>query len=136
VPMMEVHETAHAQGDSMSVGADYETLFTWDYEKGGRPKLARLYEKAKTSQWNAETDLPWHIEVDQEAVAAANSVANVGFDRTVDWTGTEMERWGDQEWLQFGVESQNWTLSQFLHGEQGALVCTSRIVETVPWIDA
>src|SRR5205807_2970771 len=36
----------------------------------------------------------------------------------------------------FGVESQNWTLSQFLHGEQGALVCTARIVETVPWIDA
>jgi hypothetical protein len=27
-------------------------------------------------------------------------------------------------------------LSQFLHGEQGALLCTARIVETVPWIDA
>ena len=25
---------------------------------------------------------------------------------------------------------------QFLHGEQGALVCTAKIVETVPWIDA
>ena len=35
-----------------------------------------------------------------------------------------------------GVESQNWTLSQFLHGEQGALVCTAKIVESVPWIDA
>ena len=33
-------------------------------------------------------------------------------------------------------ESQNWTLSQFLHGEQGALICTAQIVETVPWIDA
>ena len=27
-------------------------------------------------------------------------------------------------------------LSQFMHGEQGALVCTAKIVETVPWIDA
>ena len=27
-------------------------------------------------------------------------------------------------------------VSQFLHGEQGALLCTARIVETVPWIDA
>ncbi len=27
-------------------------------------------------------------------------------------------------------------MSQFLHGEQGALVCTAKIVETVPWIDA
>jgi hypothetical protein len=34
------------------------------------------------------------------------------------------------------VESQNWTLSQFMHGEQGALVCTAKIVESVPWIDA
>ena len=31
---------------------------------------------------------------------------------------------------------QNWMLSQFLHGEQGALLCTAKIVETVPWIDA
>ena len=27
-------------------------------------------------------------------------------------------------------------MSQFLHGEQGALICTAKIVETVPWIDA
>ena len=30
----------------------------------------------------------------------------------------------------------NWTLSQFLHGEQGALLCTAKIIETVPWYDA
>ncbi len=35
-----------------------------------------------------------------------------------------------------GVESMNWRLSQFMHGEQGALICTAKIVETVPWIDA
>ena len=38
--------------------------------------------------------------------------------------------------MTFGVESQNWTLSHFLHGEQGALICTAKIVESVPWIDA
>jgi hypothetical protein len=27
-------------------------------------------------------------------------------------------------------------MSQFLHGEQGALLCTAKIVETVPWYDA
>ena len=43
---------------------------------------------------------------------------------------------GDKEWTEFGVESQNWRLSQFMHGEQGALLCTAKIVETVPWIDA
>ena len=34
------------------------------------------------------------------------------------------------------IEGQNWRLSQFMHGEQGALLCTAKIVETVPWIDA
>ncbi|HEY2997725.1 MAG TPA: ferritin-like domain-containing protein, partial [Acidimicrobiales bacterium] len=50
--------------------------------------------------------------------------------------GTPFAAWGPEEWIQVGVESQNWTLSQFMHGEQGALLCTAKIVETVPWIDA
>ncbi len=114
-----------------------DAIFTWDYEKGARPKLNRLYEKAKSSMWNAETDLDWSIEVDQEEVVRNNAIANpAGLNGGVDMTGTPFEKWGDKEWLQLGVESQNWTLSQFLHGEQGALVCTARIVESVPWIDA
>ena len=36
-----------------------DAIFTWDYEKGKRPALNKLYEKAKTSQWNGETDLDW-----------------------------------------------------------------------------
>jgi hypothetical protein len=112
--------------------------FTWDYAKGTRPKLDKLYEKAKRAQWNAQTDLPWEIEVDQEKVAAANAAANgdVGRWADTDTAGTVLERWSDADWLRLGVENQNWLLSQFLHGEQGALLCTAKIVETVPWIDA
>ena len=114
-----------------------EAIFTWDYAKGARPPLEKLYEKAKTSMWNGETDLPWDTEVDQEAVVIANSEAMYGGDMIdVDVKGTAFEKWGDAEWLNFGVQSQNWMLSQFLHGEQGALICTAKIVETVPWIDA
>jgi len=120
-----------------AVESEFETIFTWDYEKGSRPKLNRLYEKAKTSMWNAETDLDWSIEVDQEEVVRNNTIANPGLTNgDADMTGTPFETWGDKEWLEFGIESQNWMLSQFLHGEQGALVCTARIVESVPWIDA
>ena len=115
-----------------------EAEFTWDYEKGRRAKLDRLYEKAKTAQWNARTDLPWETPVDQEAVVMANFATHpdqLGWsERTL--AGTSLEKWGDKEWLRFGVENQNWTLSQFMHGEQGALLCTAKIVETVPWIDA
>jgi hypothetical protein len=116
-----------------SVRTDADAVFTWSYERS-RPALVKLYEKAKTSMWNAN-DLPWDTEVDQEKVAAENQNQN-GFNREGDFTGTPFATWGDKEWIRFGVESQNWTLSQFMHGEQGALICTAQIVETVPWIDA
>jgi hypothetical protein len=123
-------EVIHAVKDNA------DAIFTWDYEKGARPALNKLYEKAKTAQWNGETDLPWETEVDQEEVVIANAAANGRDQDAIDLTGTSLEKWGDDEWLQFGIESQNWTLSQFMHGEQGALICTAKIVETVPWIDA
>src|SRR3954447_381767 len=119
-----------------TVRAEADALFTWDYERS-RPALVKLYEKAKTSQWNAETDLDWSIEVDQAAVVLANQ-AQMGsaFAETIDLKGTVFETWKDDDWIQLGIESQNWSLSQFMHGEQGALICTAQIVETVPWIDA
>jgi len=123
----DVDEAAHA------VRAESDAIFTWDYEQTRKP-LLKLYEKAKTSQWNSN-DLPWDTDVDQEKVVIANQAAN-NFGAEMDMTGTVFESWGDKEWVEFGIQSQNWTLSQFLHGEQGALICTAQIVETVPWIDA
>ena len=118
------------------VGANIDSIFTWDYERSRLP-LVKLYEKAKTSQWNASTDLDWSIDVDQEAVVLANAGQDGGFfSGDIDLSGTPFAKWTEKEWVQLGIEGQNWTLSQFLHGEQGALLCTARIVETVPWIDA
>src|SRR5690554_5560345 len=129
----DVDEAIHAVRDNA------EAIFTWDYEKGRRPALNKLYEKAKGAQWNGETDLPWETEVDQEKVAAESprtptveGIAALG----LDLSDTVLGSWTNKEWLEFEINSQNWTLSQFLHGEQGALVCTAKIVETVPWIDA
>ncbi len=115
-----------------------DSIFTWDYEKGKRPRLNRLYEKAKHSQWNGETDLDWSIEVDQEKIAREQGTmgADVFGLLGIDLSGTPMAKWGESEWLTMQIESQNWSLSQFMHGEQGALICTAKIVETVPWIDA
>src|ERR1700728_546261 len=80
--------------------------FTWDYEKGAKPQLDRLYEKAKKAQWHGQTDLDWSIEVDQERVVMNNMEANPDQMQwgALDLAGTVLEKWGDKEWLKFGIE--------------------------------
>jgi hypothetical protein len=134
ITTLDEHQAIHAVRDNA------DAIFTWDYEKGARPALTKLYEKAKTSQWNGETDLPWATDVDVEKVIREqNAIMNPGATDLVppfDVSDTPIARWGDKEYLELGIEMQNHLLSQFLHGEQGALLCTAKIVETVPWIDA
>jgi len=118
------------------VNASVDTLFTWNYERS-RPALSKLYEKAKTSQWNVTTDLDWSIDVDQEKEVSNTPGIGMAVEAgLIDLSQTPVAHWGKKEWTNFEIESSNWSLSQFLHGEQGALLCTARIVETVPWIDA
>ena len=126
----DVDEISHA------VHADADAIFTWDYERS-RPALAKLYEKAKTSQWNATDELDWSIDVDPEKVGRElGAGGTVRFQTLAEAEDSPVKHFGDKEWRHISVEIQNSLMSQFMHGEQGALICTARIVETVPWIDA
>jgi P-aminobenzoate N-oxygenase AurF len=128
----DVDEAIHTVADNS------DAIFTWDYEKGARPALNKLYEKAKGSQWNGETDLPWDTEVDVEKLASemgGNPVVQ-RFREAGRVPGSPFEHFTEREWTNLVIEGQNWRLSQFMHGEQGALLCTAKIVESVPWIDA
>jgi hypothetical protein len=119
-----------------AVTAEIGTIFTWDYARSRVP-LMKLYEKAKTSQWNASTDLDWSTDVDPERVA--DELGHGGTERfraLAEAEGSPVGHFTDKDWRRVGIELQNSLLSQFMHGEQGALLCTARIVETVPWIDA
>jgi hypothetical protein len=125
----DVDEVEHVVKDNA------DAIFTWDYSLA-RPALRKLYEKAKTGQWNSSIDLDWSTEVDLEQVVEADQIAtSAGIDPGL-YDDTVVGHWGDKEWLEFGIENRKWTLSQFLHGEQGALLCTAKITETVPWYDA
>src|SRR6476619_7799205 len=100
-----------------TVKAESDALFSWDYERS-RPALVKLYEKAKTSQWNVTTDLDWSIPVDQEALAL-NEMKREDvkfFGDNVDLTGTPFAKWTEKEWVELAIEGQNWTLSQFMTG--------------------
>jgi hypothetical protein len=128
--MSEELDTIHA------VESNFDAIFTWDYSRS-RPALIKLYEKAKSSQWNASTDLDWSIDVDPEKVGSElGGGGPQRFQALQNADDSPVKHFGDKEWRQVSVELQNSLLSQFMHGEQGALLCTARIVETVPWIDA
>jgi hypothetical protein len=112
-----------------------DTIFTWDYSLS-RPALRKLYEKAKVGQWNGSTDLDWSINVDEEKQVAMDLAAFASGLTPAHYASTALSNWGDKEWTEFAIEQRRWSLSQFMHGEQGALICTAKIVETVPWYDA
>ena len=77
----DVSEILHAVEDNA------EAIYTWDYEKGARPQLSKLYEKAKVGQWNGETDLPWDEPVDQVQLATQAFDDAGGMDMMIDFSG-------------------------------------------------
>ncbi len=104
-------------------------VFNWDYDDT-RARLLTLYEKGKDKQWNAQTRLDWSIEVDP------GSPEN-GPDYYIPIYGSEMwERMTERERREVRHHIGAWMNSQFLHGEQGALICASKIVQTVPDVDS
>ncbi len=113
-----------------------DRLFLWDYERD-RGQLVTLYNKAMGSQWNSVTDLDWSTEVDPERLVAEQDSPLVTVARQAGaLPGSPMASWGEREYIQLGVELFKANLSQFMHGEQGAMMTAAKIVETVPWIDA
>ena len=91
--------------------------------------LRGLYEKAKRDQWNATDHLPWATSVDPEAELLP--------DQQIPIFGTHIwDRLTPAEVRKLRREALAWTLSQFMHGEQGALLATAQIVDATPSFDA
>jgi hypothetical protein len=113
-------------------------IFCWNYDRS-RDQLVTLYNKAMASQWNSVTELDWSTEVDPEEVVRTSPQSSVIVKvarAAAEVPGSPLASWGEKEYLQLGIESMKAQLSQFMHGEQGAMMVAAKIVETVPWIDA
>jgi hypothetical protein len=102
--------------------------YNWEYDSS-RNQLMRLYENAKRDQWNGTERLDWSIDVDPESELIPD--AAIGIYGTEMWT-----RLTPREIERLRREAITWQLCQFLHGEQGALLATAQIVDTVPWHEA
>jgi 1,2-phenylacetyl-CoA epoxidase catalytic subunit len=123
------HYTLPVDQTKWEVPSGSTTIFNWEYDES-RDRLLTLYEKGKEKQWNAQTRLDWSIDVDPTAEAN-------GPDYYIPIYGSDM--WNAMSEKERGELRQHvggWMNSQFLHGEQGALICASKIVQTVPDVDS
>ena len=118
-----------ADESAWAIPGAFDTVFRWEYDEG-RDALLRLYEKGKNLQWNANTRIDWTQDLDPENPQGLPDEAVSIFGSDVWNRMTRSERATTRR------HQQAWQLSQFLHGEQGALVCTAKIVQQVPGIDA
>jgi hypothetical protein len=106
----------------------FDAAYTWNYDVE-RLDLRTLYEKAKRDQWNASDQLAWSTSVDPESELVP--------DIQIPVYGTHIwEKLTPGEIRKLRREALAWTLSQFMHGEQGALLATAQIVDATPSFDA
>jgi hypothetical protein len=115
-----------------------DRIFSWNYERE-RPQLVTLYNKGMSSQWNSVTELDWSTDVDLDRLVHQSKQPNLSVlvaREAAQVPGSPFASWGDKEFTALGIETYKAQLSQFMHGEQGAMMAAAKIVETVPWIDA
>ena len=119
-------------GPFQHVKATIESVFDWEYALR-RQELLALYEKGKALNWNA-TDLDWDAEVSIERIMAERSAAGAG--QVMNTVMKPPKVMDERELVELQLHMNAFLLSQFLHGEQGALLATAKIVQTVPWEEA
>jgi hypothetical protein len=127
------HAPFHYVGDigslDWTVPGKVETALSWAYDQD-REGLLALYEKGKHQQWNAADRIDWRQDLHPE-----NPMQLA--DQTVPIFGSPIwERLDAKKKTELRWHLQSWQISQFLHGEQGALVCASKVVQLVPFVDA
>lgn len=107
----------------------FEAVFDWRFDEG-RTALMHLYQKGKDMQWDALNRIDWELDLDPEnpMVMPDEAVSIYGSDI---W-----EKMTKSEKAELRRHTQAWNISQFLQGEQGALLAASKIVQSVPDLDA
>ncbi|MBV8773225.1 MAG: ferritin-like domain-containing protein [Deltaproteobacteria bacterium] len=110
------------------IDSQFETLFQRDYMVHA-PDMRRLYENAKRDQWNVSKDIDWSQPVDLDNGIFADGL--------VDGYGSEIwDKLDPKQRRNLNVEFSCWRLSQLLHGEEGAMLACSQLVDMVPSNDA
>jgi hypothetical protein len=119
------------QGVPTTFPANHAAYFDWSYP-ADHPDMRDLYERAKRGQWDGATYLPWSTSVDPfdpERMLLPDGYFDYGI---LESYGVRLTR-EEQERFKYSVVA--WMLSQFLHGEQGALMASAQVTEAVQFFD-
>src|SRR5215469_14380735 len=117
------------EGSNWSVPQDFDVTFNWDYDDG-RAAMMGLYAKGKEMQWDAANRIDWNQELDED-----NPEQMPEESLPIHMAPCYLKM-SDKEKATVRRNFQAWQLSQFMQGEQGALVCAAKIVTQVPDVDS
>ena len=117
--------------DVVAMKSTHPVTFDMTY-KMDFPEMNKLYRRAVASQWNADTDLDWSIDVDPlnplVPILSNDFIPDYVFDELpVKFTVLQRRE------LNYNLAA--WMLSQFMHGEQGALYASAQVTESVQWME-
>ncbi len=103
--------------------------YNWDYKVQDN-RIKKLYELGKELEWNVEKDVDWSIPYPE--------FSDEGFKFMDDqWKNhKDYAKLSYEDRCQFIKDSQDWTISQLMHGEQGALLVASQLTSCAPTFNA
>jgi hypothetical protein len=117
--------------DNSDMVSGHAAHFDWTY-KTDFPEMRTLYTRAKQNQWDSETQLDWSTDVDPRNPETP-LIPDTFIDRQL--IKDHGIRLTDAEYRALLHDTAAWILSQFLHGEQGALYASAQVTESVQWVD-
>ena len=101
--------------------------YNWDYTDADT-RIKKLYELGKELNWNGSIDLDWSNSLKKgEPPIKAELMARME---------GPLAALPEEERLEYMRHDQAWSLSQFLHGEQGAMLVASQLVSCAPTYQA
>ncbi|MGH0035594.1 MAG: ferritin-like domain-containing protein [Myxococcota bacterium] len=112
-----------------NVRAAMDAIYNWNYEPE-IDELRTLYANGLERQWIGLRDLDWEKGIDHESFTRTFSVGGLPITETQYWKNLPH----DLKW-QVARRSACFMLSNFLHGEQGALMVAGQLVNAVPDMD-
>jgi rubrerythrin len=105
------------------------TAYFRHFYDADQPEMRRLYEQAKRDQWNAATDIDWTRPLEGDGGLIADDL--------VDIHGTKFwQRLSGDERVEVNHRVSRWRISTLVHGEHGAMLVCSQMVENVHGQDA